>query len=106
MDNSGAEQEIKRIEHELDAKNPPPPGKPPIRQANSEGGGNSKGKRERKKHKSTDAVLVGVVLLLGIGTMFTLGEKLTKTQKIQLSAGAVGAAAGLAVGYGVGRFRP
>ena len=105
MDNIDAEQEIKRIERELDAKNPPP-GKPPTRQANSGGGGDSKGKRDPKKNRSTDAVLVGVVLLLGIGTMLTLGEKLNKNQKIQLSAGAIGAAAGLAIGYGVGRFRP
>jgi len=53
-----------------------------------------------------DAVLIVVVLLLGIGATFALGERLTNTQKIQLSAGAVGAAAGLAVGYSVERFRP
>ena len=53
-----------------------------------------------------DAVLIGVVLLLGIGATFALGESLTRTQKTQLGAGAVGAAAGLAVGYGVGRLRP
>ena len=39
-----------------------------------------------------DAVLIGVVLLLGIGATFALGERLTKTQKTQLSAGAVGVA--------------
>ena len=48
MDNIGAEQEIKRIERELDAKNPPP-GKPPTRQVNSGGGGGSRGKRDPKK---------------------------------------------------------
>ena len=53
-----------------------------------------------------DVVLIGVVLLLGIVANFALGESLTKTQKTQLSAGAIGAAAGLAVGYGVGRLRP
>ena len=53
-----------------------------------------------------DAVLIGVVLLLGIVATFALGESLTRTQKTQLSAGAIGAAAGLAVGYGVGRLRP
>lgn len=52
-----------------------------------------------------DAVLIGVVLLLGIGATFALGESLTR-QKTQLSAGAIGAAAGLAVGYGVGRLMP
>ena len=53
-----------------------------------------------------DAVLIVVVLLLGIGATFALGERLTRTQKTQLSAGAIGSAAGLAVGYGVGRLRP
>ena len=99
MKPTDAEQEMERIERELDAKNPPP-NKPPVRQDQSGGGGGS------EKNQSIDAVLIGVVLLLGIGAMFALGENLSKTQKTQLSAGAVGAAAGLAVGYGVGRFRP
>ena len=50
--------------------------------------------------------MIGVVLLLGIAATFALGENLSRTQKSQLSAGAVGAAIGLGVGYGVGRFRP
>ena len=100
MKPTDAEQEMERIERELDAKNPPPD-KPPARQDQSGGGGDGS-----KKNQSIDAVLIGVVLLLGIGAMFALGENLSKTQKTQLSAGAVGAAAGLAVGYGVGRFRP
>ena len=100
MKPTDAEQEMERIERELDAKNPPP-NKPPARQDQSGGGGDGS-----KKNQSIDAVLIGVVLLLGIGAMFALGENLSKTQKTQLSAGAVGAAAGLAVGYGVGRFRP
>ena len=100
MKPTDAEQEMERIERELDAKNPPP-NKPPVRQDQSGGGGDGS-----KKNQSIDAVLIGVVLLLGIGAMFALGENLSKTQKTQLSAGAVGAAAGLAVGYGVGRFRP
>jgi hypothetical protein len=99
MNGSDAEQEINRIEQELDAKSPPP-GKPPVSQANSEG------KISSQKNQSLDAVLIGVVLLLGIGATFALGESLTRTQKTQLSAGAIGAAAGLAVGYGVGRLRP
>ena len=53
-----------------------------------------------------DAVMIGVVMLLGIAATFALGERLNSTQKIQLGAGAVGAAAGLSIGYGVGRFRP
>jgi len=101
MDTRKAQEEIDRIERELDAKNPPP-GKPPVTQSGSgQGEGDS-----ADKNQSMDAVLIGVVLLLGIGATFALGERLTNTQKTQLSAGAVGAAAGLAVGYGVGRFRP
>ena len=103
MKPTDAEQEMERIERELDAKNPPP-NKPPVRQDQSGGGGGGGGGSE--KNQSIDAVLIGVVLLLGIGAMFALGENLSKTQKTQLSAGAVGAATGLAVGYGVGRFRP
>ena len=101
MDTRKAQEEIDRIERELDAKKPLP-GKPPERQR---GSGEGKGD-DKDKNQSMDAVLIGVVLLLGIGATFALGERLTNTQKTQLSAGAVGAAAGLAVGYGVGRFRP
>ena len=100
MDSSSAEREINRIERELDAKNSPP-GKPSVRQGQSGGVGEGP-----PKNQSMDAVLIAVVLLLGIGATFALGESLTRTQKTQLSAGAVGAAAGLAVGYGVGRLRP
>ena len=64
------------------------------------------GKISSQKNQSVDAVLIGVVLLLGIGATFALGESLTRSQKTQLSACAFGAAAGLAVGYGVGRLRP
>ena len=59
-----------------------------------------------KKNQSMDAVLIGVLFLLGIGATLSLGERLTTTQKTQLSPGAIGAAVGLAVGYCVGRFRP
>ena len=90
MDPISAEQEINRIERELDVKNPPP-GKPLVRRGQSAGSGDGS-----EKNQSMDAVLIGVVLLLGIGATFALGERLTTTQKTQLSAGA--AAIGLAVG--------
>jgi len=101
MKPSAAEREIDRIERELDAKNSPS-GQPPARQAQS-GGDGGDGSR---KNQSMDAVLIGVVFLLGIGATFALGERLTPTQRTQLSSAAVGAAVGLAVGYGVGRLRP
>ena len=101
MDKSKAHQEINRIERELKAKNPPP-GKPPTKQR----GSGSNGKSDEGENQSMDAVMIGVVMLLGIAATFALGERLNSTQKSQLGAGAVGAAAGLAIGYGVGRFRP
>ena len=100
MDKSKAHEELKRIESELDAKSPPP-GKPPAKQR----GSGSNGEGNAGKNQSMDAVMIGVVMLLGIAATFALGERLNSTQKTQLGAGAVGAAAGLAIGYGVGRFR-
>lgn len=101
MEKSKAHEEINRIERELDAKSPPP-GKPQARQR----GSGSNEKNNAGKNQSMDAVMIGVVMLLGIAATFALGERLNSTQKTQLGAGAVGAAAGLAIGYGVGRFRP
>ena len=45
-------------------------------------------------------------MLLGIGAPFLVGENLNRTQKTQLSSGAIGAAVGLLVGYSVGKLRP
>ena len=101
MEKSKAHEEINRIERELDGKSPPP-GKPPAKQR----GSGSNGKSDEGKNQSMDAVMIGVMMLLGIAATFALGERLNSTQKTQLGAGAVGAAAGLAIGYGVGRFRP
>ena len=101
MEKSKAHEEINRIERELDAKSPPPE-KPQARQR----GSGSNEKNNAGKNQSMDAVMIGVVMLLGIAATFALGERLNSTQKIQLGAGAVGAAAGLAIGYGVGRVRP
>ena len=42
-----------------------------------------------------DAVVVGALLLLGIGATFLVGENFNRTQKTQLSSGAIGAAIGL-----------
>ena len=100
MDQTSAEKELNRIERELDAKEQPP-GKPPAKQ----GGwvGSNEGK---PKNQSLDAVVVGALLLLGIGATFLVGENLNRTQKTQLSSGAIGAAVGLLVGYSVGKFRP
>ena len=101
MENSKAQEELNRIEKEIDAKCQHR-GKPLSKPGNSKGNG----KIDSSKNQSIDAVMIGVVMLLGIAATFALGERLSSTQKTQLGAGAVGAAAGLAIGYGIGRFRP
>ena len=97
---SEAEKELNRIERELDAKE-----KPPVKHPVKQGGwvGSNDGK---PKNQSLDAVVVGALLLLGIGATFLVGENLNRTQKTQLSSGAIGAAVGLLVGYSVGKLRP
>ena len=97
---SDAEKELNRIERELDAKEQPP-GKPPAKQGGWVGGND-----EKPKNQSLDAVVVGALLLLGIGATFLVGENLDKTQKTQLSSGAIGAAIGLLAGYSIGKLRP
>ena len=97
---SEAEKELSRIERELNAKEQPA-GKPPLKQ-----GGWVGSDVEKPKNQSLDAVVVGALLLLGIGATFLVGENLNPRQKTQLSSGAIGAAVGLLVGYGVGKMRP
>ena len=102
MATNQAAQEINRIERELDAKGQPPV-KPPKSRSGKGGNGDNGG--EHPKHHHLDAVLVGAVLLAGIGLTFWVGEKLSPRQKIQLSAGTIGGAAGLLIGYGIGRIK-
>ena len=97
---SDAEKELNRIERELDATEQPA-GKPPVKQGGWVGSNN-----DEPKNQSLDAVVVGALLLLGIGATFLVGENLNRTQKTQLSSGAIGAAVGLLVGYSVGKLRP
>ena len=99
METNKAAQEIDRIERELDAKGAPPV-QPP---KSSSGNGDEAGKRPNHRH--LDAVLVGAVLLAGIGLTFWVGEKLSTRQKTQLGAGTIGGAAGLLIGYGLGRTK-
>ena len=99
MDQTSAEKELNRIERELDAKGQPP-GKPPSKQ-----GGWVASNEGKSKNQSLDAVVVGSLLLLGIGATFLVGENLNRTQKTQLSSGAIGAAIGLLAGYSVGKLR-
>lgn len=102
MANNEAEQEIDRIERELNEKGEPTVSvKPPKSQT-----GNGENGLKPAKHHHLDAVLVGAFLLAGIGLTFWFGEKLSPTQKTQLSAGTIGGAVGLLIGYGVGRIKP
>ena len=97
MERSPAEQEINRIERELDA-NEPPGGKPPVKR----GGGQS----GKSANRSLDAVLVTALLLFVVAAALVFAGRFSSTQRMQLTAGSVGGAVGLLLGYGVGRLRP
>ena len=102
MATNEAAQHINRIERELDAK-----GQLPIQPPKSQSGNglNSDHGGAPPKHHHLNAVVVGAVLLAGIGLTFWVGEKLSPRQKTQLSAGTIGGAAGLLIGYGIGRIK-
>ena len=97
MDRSPAAQELNRIERELDV-NEPPGGKPPV----NRGGGQS----GKSGNRSLDAVLVTALLLVAVAASLVFAGQLSKDQRMQLTAGSVGGAVGLLLGYGVGRLRP
>ena len=99
---SEAAKELERIERELDAK--APGGKPPAKRPTRAGG--KAGPPDRpSKNNHLDAVIVGAVLLAAIALITMLGESLSQKQKTQLTAASMGGAAGLLVGYGVGRIK-
>ena len=97
MDRSPAEQELNRIERELDATNPPG-GKPPVKRGGGQAG--------KSGNRSLDAVLVTALLLFVVAAALVFAGRLSATQRMQLTAGSVGGAVGLLLGYGVGRLRP
>ena len=99
MENNKAAQHANRIERELEAK-----GEPPVQPTKS-GSVNGDEAGECPNHHHLDAVIVGALLLAGIGLTFWVGEKLSPTQKTQLSAGTIGGAAGLLIDYGIGRIK-
>tara|TARA_Y100000589_G_scaffold54752_1_gene45411 strand:- start:18 stop:326 length:309 start_codon:yes stop_codon:yes gene_type:complete len=102
MDRSPAEQELNGIERELDA-NEPPGGKPPAKRGGGQGGEEHRGKSD---NRSLDAVLVTALLLFVVAAALVFAGLLSSTQRMQLTAGSVGGAVGLLLGYGVGRLRP
>ena len=104
MATNEAAREIDRIQRELDAKEQPHA--QPTKSNSGKGrNGHEGGGGDPRKHHYLDAVLVGAVLLTGIGLTFWVGEKLSTRQKTQLSAGTIGGAAGLLIGYGMGRIK-
>tara|TARA_B100001173_G_scaffold250321_1_gene221107 strand:+ start:130 stop:423 length:294 start_codon:yes stop_codon:yes gene_type:complete len=59
----------------------------------------------RPQSLGLDAVLTGAGMLVVLGLSVSLASQLTKDQVTALTAGSVGAAGGLVVGYTVGRKR-
>ena len=102
MDRSPAEQELNRIEREIDA-NDPPGGKPPVKRGGGQVGGGQTGK---SGNRSLDAVLVTALLLFVVSAVLVFADRLSSTQRMQLTAVSIGGAVGLLLGYGVGRLRP
>ena len=106
MEPSSSEKEINRIERELDAINPPE-GPPPVKRGRGGSGrGGRGGQAGKPSNKSLDAVLVTVLVLFVVSAALVFAGRLTENQRMQLTAGSVGAAVGLLIGYGVGRLRP
>ena len=102
MDGSQAEQEFNRIERELDTNNPLG-GKPPVKRRGGNYGGGQGGK---SVNRSLDAVLVTALLLFVLSAALAFAGQLNPTERMQLTAGSVGGAVGLLIGYGIGRLRP
>ncbi|QNJ01085.1 hypothetical protein SynA1562_02262 [Synechococcus sp. A15-62] len=51
-------------------------------------------------------MLVTALLLVAVAASLVFAGQLSKDQRMQLTAGSVGGAVGLLLGYGVGRLRP
>lgn len=91
-----AEDDIKRIECELDANDggwgksgsPSPP---------------SSGGKPAKKPGDTPTAFIGI--LIAVAVLLPAAGRLTPNQRLALSSGSAGAAAGVAVGFLLGRRR-
>ena len=68
-----------------------------------QGGGGQSGK---SGNRSLDAVLVTALMLFVVAAELVFAGRLSPTQRMQLTAGSVGGAVGLLLGYGIGRLRP
>ena len=92
MTRTDAQKELERIEQELNAKAAPPADESRIARVN-------------RKQPHLDAVLIGVVALLAALFLLPIIKSLNNENIDSLSAGTLGGAIGLAVGYGIGRIR-
>ena len=78
----------------------PPSGKHTVKKGSQSGSPD-----EPSRNNHLDAVVVGAALLAAIAFITLVGESLSPKQKTQLTAASMGGAAGLLVGYGVGRIK-
>ncbi|MDB4590007.1 hypothetical protein OAE28_00480 [bacterium] len=92
MTRTDAQKELERIEQELNATAAPPADESRIARVN-------------RKLPHLDAVLIGVVALLAASFLLPIIKSLNDENIDSLSAGTLGGAIGLAVGYGIGRIR-
>ena len=92
MTRSDAQKELERIEQELNAKAAPRPEESRLARIN-------------RKQPHLDAVLIGVVVLLAASFLLPIIKSLKNEKIDSLSAGTLGGAIGLAVGYGIGRIK-
>ena len=92
MTRSDAQKELERIEQELNAKAAPRAEESRVARIN-------------RKQPHLDAVLMGVVVLLAASFLLPIIKSLKNEKIDSLSAGTLGGAIGLAVGYGIGRIK-
>ena len=86
-------KDIDRLQREMD-------------EARTDAANAGKGEVEKAtKHQSLDAVVTGAGMLLVLGLAMGFASRLSPQQVTSLTAGSVGASAGLVVGYAVGRRR-
>ena len=83
------QKDIDRLQREMD-------------QARTDAANAGKGEMGAPKNQSLDAVVTGAGMLLVLGLAVGFASRLTAKQVTSLTAGSVGASAGLVVGYFVG----
>ena len=92
MAKSDVQKELERIEQEMSTRAAPPVEESRIAMVN-------------RKQPHLDAVLIGVVALLAASFLLPIIKSLNNENIDSLSAGTLGSAIGLAVGYGIGRIK-